>query len=35
MDREMTITQWHVPVNDTSCLLVRNLHELYEAGRQG
>ena len=31
----MTITQWHVPVDDAEQLLVRDLHELRRAGRQG
>ena len=26
MSREMTITQWHVPVDDAAALLVRDLH---------
>ena len=28
MSREMTITQWHVPIDDTQALLVRDLHQL-------
>ena len=35
MSREMTITQWHVPVDDTQALLVRDLHQLRRAGEQG
>ena len=35
MSREMTITQWHVPIDDTQALLVRDLHELRRAGEQG
>ena len=31
----MTITQWHVPIDDDELLLVRDLHQLRRAGRQG
>ena len=31
----MMITQWHVPVDDDEQLLVRDLHQLRRAGRQG
>ena len=31
MTSEMTISQWHVPIDDTQQLLVRDLHELRRA----
>ena len=31
----MTITQWHVPVDDETLLLVLDVHQLRRAGRQG
>ena len=35
MNAEMTISQWHVPVDDYRLLLVLDLHQLRRAGRQG
>ena len=35
MSREMTISQWHVPIDDDEALLVRDLHLVRRAGRQG
>jgi phthalate 4,5-dioxygenase oxygenase subunit len=35
MSAEMTISQWHVPVDDDALLLVRDLHQLRRPGGQG
>ena len=33
MSNEMTITQWHVPVDDENLLLVFDVHEFWRSGR--
>jgi hypothetical protein len=35
MSREMTITQWHVPIDDEKHYWYADLHQLRRTGRQG